>query len=237
MAARRHNSEKARQRAKRVYLLSRLVFCGCWGAAYIGNLTTARNNHYPYYECGARERVKTCSNRRIRKEELEDEVLEQIGKSILALESKAAFIDKIVDFCAKQRDEVRQEEAYLKKKYGSVKKALENLLRAVEQGSAPGLLLEQLAAREREALAIKNELDRPRFREEVTLSREDIKRYLDGIFQQFEDKKSEEHLKPLVRQFVEKVIVFEDRVEVVLKIVLDTGGVGGLTLLYPLTSR
>lgn len=229
MAARRHNSEKARQRAKRVYLLSRLVFCGCWGAAYIGNLTTARNNHYPYYECGTRERVKTCSNRRIRKEELEDEVLEQIGKSILALESKAAFIDKIVDFCAKQRDEVRQEEAYLKKKYGSVKKALENLLRAVEQGSAPGLLLEQLAAREREALAIKNELDRPRFREEVTLSREDIKRYLDEIFQQFEDKKSEEHLKPLVRQFVEKVIVFEDRVEVVLKIVLDKDGVGGGT--------
>ena len=110
-----------------------------------------------------------------------------------------------------------------------MKKAIENLLLAVEQGSAPGPLLKQLAAREREALAIKNELDRLRHREEVTLSREDIERYLDGIFRQFEDKKSEERLKPLVRQFVEKVIVFEDRIEVVLKIVLVTAGVGGGT--------
>jgi len=44
--------------------------------------------------------------------------------------------------------------------------------------------------RKREALAIKNQLDRLKLKEEVILSREDIERYLDGVFPAVQRKKA-----------------------------------------------
>ena len=47
--------------------------------------------------------------------------------------------------------------------------------------------------------------------------------------------KNPDTCKKLIREFVEKVIVTQEKIEVVFKITVDMSGGGGLTLLYPHT--
>lgn len=59
------------------------------------------------------------------------------------------------------------------------------------------------------------------------MTKKDVEHYLDDLHERFQDKENEELLKPLVQQFVDNVIIFEDEIKVVLKIFLVTTGGGG----------
>lgn len=229
MDKRRQKTERARQKAKKTYLLSGLVYCGDCGAAYIGNISTARGKEYCYYECGARERTRTCQNRRIKKNELENLVLNELEKSIFAPAIRKELVDRLIVYHAGTAKESLKEREYLLRERARLDNAINNLLMAIEQGNAPGPLLDKLSAREREKVAIDAELDRLSAKMKITFSRKDIERYLDEIYSQFKKRNNEEQLKPLVQQFVKKVVVFEKQIEVELVVVLVANGVGGPT--------
>ncbi|MBW2672752.1 MAG: recombinase zinc beta ribbon domain-containing protein, partial [Deltaproteobacteria bacterium] len=232
MLKRKQNPEKARQKARAVYLLTGLVKCGLCGFAYIGNGSSwldekGERRRMHYYECGARDRTRTCSNRRIRKRVLEDIVLSEIETSIFAPEARPMLTEKILEFYKQQKGKVKTEADYLKREYRRLQTAIGNLLRLIEQGKATDSVLEQLKQREEEAGLIGRELDRLDKQESLEIGRKEIEEYLDGLYKQFKDRENEEQLKSLVQQFVEKVTVFEEEIEVTLKITLVTGGGGG----------
>lgn len=62
---------------------------------------------------------------------------------------------------------------------------------------------------------------------EMDYTKEDVLNYLEALYQQFKEKQNDEQLKPIVQQFVSKVTVFDQEVEVDMKIVLVTSGGGG----------
>ncbi|WP_051273604.1 recombinase family protein [Desulfotruncus alcoholivorax] len=227
MLKRKHNPEKARQKAKTVFLLSGLVTCGVCGTPYIGNSATNNGIRYGYYECGARDRTRTCTNRRIRKKVLEGMVLDEIDQSIFAPDVRTVLVDKILDFYNQLFSQSDDETRYLEKELKRVQTAINNLLRVIERGQASEALVEQLARREQEAALLQQELDRLAARAAISLTRKDVEQYLDDLYERFKDKENEEQIKPLVQQFVDNVTVFEDEIKVVLKIFLVTSGGGG----------
>lgn len=98
MLKRKHNPERARQKAKTVFLLSGQVTCGLCGTPYMGNSAINNGTRCDYYECGSRDRTRTCTNRRIRKNVLEELVLEEIEKRIFAPKVRSKLVDKLLDF-------------------------------------------------------------------------------------------------------------------------------------------
>jgi site-specific DNA recombinase len=232
MLKRKRNPEKARQKAKTVYLLSGLVQCGLCGAAYIGNSGSWKNKNgekerVHYYECGARDRTRTCTNRRIRKHIIEGIVLAEIERSFFAPEVRPLLVEKIFDFYKQQRVKNRDEIGYLEREYRRLQTAIANLVRLVEQGKATDSILEQLAQREKEKRMVEEELERLSRQEELDIGRKEVEAYLDELQNRFKNREDEEQLKSLVQQLVEKVIVYEEEIEVILKITLVTGGGGG----------
>ncbi len=227
MLKRKQNPEKARQKAKTIFLLTGQVFCGVCGTAYIGNTATNNGTRYGYYECGARDRTRTCTNRRIRKNVLEGIVLDEIDKSIFASDVRPALVNKIIDFYSQLFSQSNNEAKHLEKEFKRVQTAINNLLQVIERGQVSEALLEQLSRREQEAALLQQELNRMAARTAITLTKKDVERYLDDLYEKFKDKENEELIKPLVQQFVNNVTIFEDEIEVVLKIFLVTNGGGG----------
>ncbi len=213
MFKRKQNPEKARQKAKTVFLLSGQVFCGVCGTAYIGNTATNNGTRYGYYECGARDRTRTCTNRRIRKNVLEGIVLDEIDKSIFAQDVRPALVSKIIDFYSQLFSQSSNEAKHLEKEFKRAQMAINNLLQVIERGQVSEALLEQLSRREQEAAILQQELDRMTARTAITLTKKDVERYPDDLYERFKDKENEELIKPLVQQFVNNVTVFEDEIE------------------------
>jgi site-specific DNA recombinase len=226
MLKRKQNPERARQKAKTVFLLTGLVFCGVCGTAYIGNTATNNGTRYGYYECGARDRTRTCTNRRIRKNVLEQIALDEIDK-IFAPDVRPTLVKKTIDFYHQLYNQSGDEKKYLEKELKRVQTAINNLLRLIEQGQASDALVQQLSRREQEAALLQQDLDRLSARTAIMLTQKDVELYFESLYQQFKDKENEELLKHLVQQFVAKVTVFEDEIKVDLKIVLVTIGGGG----------
>ena len=237
MLKRKHNPEKARNKAKTIYLLTGLVECGLCGAAYIGNVSRWKNKdgekqEMYYYECGARDRTRTCDNRRIRKRNLEELVLNQMERDIFRPETRSELVEKLFEFHKNQRKNVKSEAVYIKKEYSRVQRAIGNLLRLVEQGKATDSIIEQLNQREKEKAILAAEIDRLEAQESLDLNREEVEAYIENYYRQFvraREEKDDEQLKPIVQDFVERVVVYEENFEVTFKIKpLVTGGGGGV---------
>ena len=230
MEKRQQNSEKARQRAKTVYLLSGLVFCGKCEAAYIGNTITRNEVKYGYYECGARDRTRTCKNRRVKKSELENIVLQEIEQTIFAPEVREEFTEKVLDYYVSNTKKDNSERDYLEKEIAKINIVIGNLVKAIESGNISNVVMEQLQSRENELVMYKNRLRELDAQQEFEFGRDEIMAYLEHLEKQFKETENEEQLKSLVQQFTEKVVVHEDRFDIVLKIVLVTNGGGGAYL-------
>ena len=230
MTSRQQNSEKARLRAKTVYLLSGLVFCGSCEAAYIGNTITRNGVRYGYYECGARNRTRTCSNRRVKKSELENIVIQEIEQTIFAPEVREEFTEKVLDYYVSNTKKDNSERDYLEKEIAKINIVIGNLVKAIESGNISNIIMEQLQGREQELTMYKNRLRELDAQQEFEFGRDEIMVYLEHLSKQFKETENEEQLKSLVQSFTEKVIVYEDRFDIVLKIVLVTNGGGGAYL-------
>ncbi|RKO67799.1 hypothetical protein [Desulfofundulus salinus] len=63
--------------------------------------------------------------------------------------------------------------------------------------------------------------------EELNIGRKEVEAYLDELYSRFKNKEGGEQLKSLAQQFVETMVVYEEEIEVILKITLVTGGGGG----------
>lgn len=236
MLKKKHNPEKARNKARTVYLLTGLVKCGLCGAAYIGNTGSWTNRRGEkkkryYYECGARDRTRTCGNRRINKDTLEGIVLNEIEKEIFAPEAaRPLLVDRLFEFYKNQRGKTKSEADYAKKEYARIQRAIDNLLRLVEQGKATDSVIEQLNQREKEKAILAAEIGRLERQETLNLSRKEVEAYIENYYQQFvkaRQKEDDEQLKPIVQNFVEKIVIYEEEIEIVLKITLVTDGGGG----------
>jgi len=70
---------RARNKAKRTYLLSGLIECDMCGAAYVGHCSTNKRGYESrQYRCGNKYRTKTCAAKSINADMLENHVIESL---------------------------------------------------------------------------------------------------------------------------------------------------------------
>ncbi len=97
----RNKKATARHKASDDYLLTTKLICNDCGSLWVGEIGTSRNgNKYRYYKCINAKRKKGCTkNKGLKKEELEDLVIEKIKNFLLNDE----VVGNIADYILKEQ--------------------------------------------------------------------------------------------------------------------------------------
>ena len=202
------------------YLLSGKVFCGQCGSAMGGHSNKPREITYSYYCCLKKERIAAvkCQQKQIRKELLENYVLDVITSQILSDKAIADFAKIVLEEYEKnQRHNLDTKKSLQSEKFYAEKK-LNNLYKIIEDGDADEFDIKRIKDAKAELRAINEKLDSfsnvvsyPEYKAEVDS--------IVNMLKQFKElylKKSLKIKKLLIDTFVEKVIINNHQVTLIL---------------------
>ena len=123
---------------RRKFLLSGLLTCGCCGAGYA---VLAQDR----YGCATRRSKGTCDNgRTITRQQIESRVLDGLKDRLLTPELIAIFIEEFQQDIARLRRESAGTQTRLTDQLSAVKRKLEGVLRAIENGAWNDTLKQRL---------------------------------------------------------------------------------------------
>lgn len=125
------NSEKAKLRAKRVYLLSGKIFCGnpeC-GKLYAGESYISRGREYSYYKCTGK-----CGNKSLDKNLIEQTATEQLIKVCFTEEAIKSIADRVSELYQERRKNVKNEIDPIKKEIQTLDSRISNWADAIGDG-------------------------------------------------------------------------------------------------------
>jgi site-specific DNA recombinase len=202
--------------AKEVYLLAGKIFCGECGYTMGGNKKKSgrdKKTHITYRCCG-RKSKHTCTNKEIRREYIEAYVLDELAQYL--------FDDKLIGKIASEyqsyqmetnADGVKKRDA-LKKRITESKKEINNLITlAAKTGSE--ILIERINGLEAERARLTESYEQLSFE---TSTQEITTGMLKERFDQAKALLRNGELsttKKLINQFVNKVLIYQDHVEVI----------------------
>ena len=133
-------------KAKEFYLLSGLVICGECGARMIGNTQNSgtRKIKHVTYRCGNRYSKHKCTNKEIKREYLEDFVLDQLMHKLFTDSNIRTFTTELQKMAKVQNPELHNKLSKFKKEKASLLTQQNNLVNAIKLGEALDILLPEL---------------------------------------------------------------------------------------------
>ena len=195
----------AKHKAEDEYLLTTKLFCGKCQCYMVGESGTGRNKVHRYYKCASVKNHKGCDKKTVKKEWIENLVIEQIKKLIFDDE----LIEKLADTVMKLQSKENTVLPLLKKRFADTQKSIDNMLDAIQQGILTASTKERLESLEKQ----KSELSVQIVKEEMakpTLSREQIIFWVHR-FRKLNTKKLD-HRRRLIDSFVNAIFLYDDRI-------------------------
>lgn len=191
------------------YVLSGLAYCSKCGAAMIG--TAAKSGKYMYYECDNRFKKgkDSCVGLRLRKDMLENSVLERIQQNILTKENLTKLVHLINGDLLETAGRLEKQLEQTEKELTKISGKLTRLYVALESGK---LDMDDLAPRIKELRAYQHELQQQRDSlisriesdEPVKLDENEVMSYVNEL-EQVLGEKSFLQQKTFLRRFVKRV--------------------------------
>ena len=207
-------------KAKEFYLLSGIVTCGECGARMIGNTKNSgtRKVKHVTYRCGNRYSKHKCSNKEIRREYIEDFVLDQMMHKLFTPSNIRTFTTELQKLVKEKNPEVHAQLAKLTKEKVSLMAEQTNLVNAIKLGQALDILLpalnatkEKIARVESELLTVQNTLnDAPQITEET------VTRLVSGM-RDFIKRNNLPQVKKFISYYVKELTVGMDDIHLVLQ--------------------
>ena len=195
----------AAAKAEERYLLTTKLFCGKCGRMMVGECGTSRAGlkHY-YYKCGSAKRKTGCDKKAVRKQWIEDLVVEHTMRMIL----NDTVVSDVAALVVTEQDRENTDLPALQNQLAQTERGIENLLNAIQQGiftaSTKQRLDELEAAKEELTVRILQEqIAKPRMTEEEV-------RFWICRFRELDTTK-EEHRQRLIDSFVNAVYVYDDK--------------------------
>ena len=210
----------ASYKAKNVYLLSGLIFCGDCGAAMVGKATSAHGNKYQYYKCGAQERRTNlkCKNHSVNLIDLEDAVLREIEVNIFSEDKIKAIVDKISKIFQNRTTNIQTEKTALNKQKIVIERKMDNLYSRIEDGVADDYDMDRLAKVKQEMTAIRTKLLELDNREVFSLSYEQVFAVINSYRDVLKNKKDTEQVRALLNNFINKITISSEKITIQFKL-------------------
>ncbi|GAV21563.1 recombinase family protein [Carboxydothermus pertinax] len=226
---------RASNKAKTVYLLSGLIYCGECGNAMIGDsssyLTKKSKEHKKlyYYTCNYNGRTGQCNSQKVRKELVEEFVLKQLRERFFAEKAIPELAEKIYSSFTSQKKEMGKEVKYIEKELKETGRKIANLVNALANGaSTVNSIVEQLKLLESKKATLEVQLQEWYLKlQDNIVTKDNIIAFLKSKKEQL-DSNDPVALKSLCQEFIDKVTVNNDKTDVEFKItvVIDGGGGG-----------
>lgn len=204
---------------KNDYLLTGKIFCGhCESPMY----AATTNRMYKYYYCAGKRKGSTnCNKKSVNAKVIEPAVI----KDAMALLTDE-YIDRLADIAVAENQKALRDETTLmdlRKSLKEVNASLNNLLKAVESGTAPDIIVKRMAELEKEKKVIEKEIKNEQA-DVVELDKAMVVYFLN----QFRngDPKDPDFCRNLVNLFVNAIYVWDE----------PDGGFK-ITIAYNLTDR
>ena len=202
------------------YLLTGKIFCGHCGSRLVGSSSGKETNKY--YQCtGKKHKFLNCKKRGVRKEVLESIVVHDAFQ-LLTDENIEIIADTAVRLNNKEIDETTNLTA-LKSKLTQTEKILNNLLKAIETGETPEIIIKRISELEKE----KRDIEKQIAKEEKEIIYLDKYRIIYWL-EQFRngDIQSESVKRNIINLFVNSVKVWdEDKKTLKLEIVYNLNNI------------
>lgn len=193
------------------YILSGKLICGeCKHKMYGESGTSHTKDVHYYYVCSSRRKKRCpCDMKSIKKQELEDIVINTIIQ-VLNSENNIKFLtDKIFEY-HKQHANDNANLKLLEQREKEINKACQNMIKAIEQGIITEMTKSRLSELETELEQIKIEITKEKHKNNLLLTKEDIDQFLRK--QVFEDTSNIKIRKLLVNTFVRSIYLYNDAV-------------------------
>ncbi len=207
------NLPKGRHRENCDYLLTGKLFCGHCKTAMVGISGTSKNGTpHRYYACQKKRLEKACDKKNVRKDLIERAVTAAIKEYILQEEIIELIADQAVRFAdeCREQTQIGKLEADLEVN----KKALANILKAIEQGIITATTKDRLIELENEQSAIKYQLDQEKaLSQALNYTRDDVISML-SVYRKG-DIDDVKYQADLIENFLISVFVYDDHLELV----------------------
>ncbi|KJS73320.1 MAG: recombinase [Desulfotomaculum sp. BICA1-6] len=221
-------------KAKVVYLLSGLIWCGVCGKRMVGSSSTYKTRvtketkQRHYYLCNNADRTKTCINKKINKHTIEEYVLDKLKQGIFSEEAMPRLAEKLYAHYANMKKETADEGNYLNKELDKVDRQIKNIVDAIAEGTVViRAFAEKLKSLENEKATLESRYQEWLIRQqEQIVSLEKILEFL-NTYKQALNSDDPLVVKQVIERFVRDVKINTDTIEVNLMVSVHTTGGGG----------
>ena len=196
----------ARRKAEDDSLLTTKLFCGYCGALMFGESGTSRTGEvHRYYKCATAKKHKGCKKKTVRKQWLEDLVVNQTMQLVKDDAAMESIIAKVMELQNKENTNIPLYEKQLR----DAESGIQNMLNAIQAGiltSSTKERLEQLeeTRRELEARIAEEKLAKPKVTEEFI-------RFWLRRFRKL-DMSLKDQRQALVDTFINAIYLYDDKV-------------------------
>lgn len=199
------NNKYGKHKENIYYLLRNKIFCGYCGKSISSDSGTSRNGEIKrYYKCSGKRIDKSCPNNPIRKELIEDIVINATYES-LSPESIVLLADKITAANRKQIDDTSILNL-LSSELTDTEKAINNILSAMEQGIFTSSTKERLDQLESKKVELQEKMQIEKSKTKLTITKEDITKYLLSALKK--------NPRPMIDALIRKIVLYNDKIEI-----------------------
>lgn len=193
----------ARNKAKHTYLLTGKLFCGHCGSSMNAD---GNSNGYLYYRCYGKKNMNESCKKRNMEKNLIERLVAQDAMSFLTDE----YIEKIATIaCDRNRQEIESDSPIpvIRDRIRQVDVSLNNLLKAIETGSAPDMLVKRMGELETEKKDMEVQLKKE-MAHQVYIEKEQVIFWLEKFREG--DINDEEFCHTVIDLFVNSVTVWDE---------------------------
>ncbi len=206
----------ARHKAEEEYLLSTKLFCGKCQRMMAGESGKRQDvSVYRYYKCSGVKRKFGCDKKTVRKEWIEDLVVEQIKRFVHDDETVNTLADLVMELQGRENTVL----PYLQQQLDEINTGIDNLVNAIQMG----IFNEATKKRMNELVARKADIEIQIAKEEIAkpkLTRDQVCCYL-YHFRTF-DTNNFEHRRRFIDAFINRIFLYDDKIVITFNVKKET---------------
>lgn len=205
------NENGAKRKSNSDYLLTGKLYCGECGSPMVGVAGTGRSGamHY-YYTCKSRRIAKDCEKENIQREYLEQLVVDMTRACISRSEVVKWLIDGYI--ALKKQAKETSDIPVMEQEIADRKKALANIMKAIEAGIFNSTTSERMKELEEEIQVLERSLKMAKAMYDEPVDGERMEFYLEKLRNGAPDNPA--YRKELIRTMVKTITLWDDRIEI-----------------------
>jgi site-specific DNA recombinase len=200
-------------KAHEMYLLSGKIFCGHCEGSMAGNRRVSKKIYiHMDYQCLNKKRKRTCDKKSIKKEVVEELVLDHLEKYVFSDHAihqlSIRLYEKYMSMINDSSDTVKA----LNKKLKEHSARIDNLIEAIMNGFNNLTVKERLDQMEKEKFELLAKIEEEKTHAKATMTIEEIKKYL-SLGKGIRSRPTNEQ-RAIITQYVDKIFVYDDYIDI-----------------------